>query len=399
MDRLKKIFICIAVVMSLLFSAVSCSELFVSDNSASGDSNSANSQYKAGTTVNYTVTVASGSFEANDLETTIANVRPAVVEIYATLSDGLSSGSGVIIDINDSDEDGLKNALIVTCHHVIEKAKSVSVRTVYGISFDAEFIASDPVSDIGLIQIEETETSKLTDVTFSQFADTTNLAIGREVIAIGNPLGVLGGTVTKGIVSAIDRSVKVEGRTMTLIQTDAAINSGNSGGGLFDSSTGVLLGIVNAGVESSKAQGLSFAIPANTALPIVEQLLEKGYIEGDYDFGITLSIGTVRSGGFFSSSTYYVYISAIDENGTFYKAGIRQGDIIASVQIGNKAAVTAEGTSRPATASANLEKVQEYMSDSRYAVGDKVTLRYGRIQNNEIVYSNAEFEILQYKYN
>ena len=109
--------------------------------------------------------------------------------------------------------------------------------------------------------------------------ESDKLLIGSDVLAIGNPLGYLGGTVTKGIVSALNRDVTVEERKMTLIQTDAAINGGNSGGGLFDAQTGALIGIVNAGYKSSAAQGLSFAIPCGTVKAVMDKLLDKGYVE------------------------------------------------------------------------------------------------------------------------
>lgn len=159
---------------------------------------------------------------------------------------------------------------------------------------------------------------------------TGELDVGTSVLAIGNPLGYLGGTVTQGIVSAVDRNVNVEGKTTNLIQTDAAINEGNSGGGLFDARTGMLLGIVNAGYKPSAAQGLSFAISASTVLEKFDALVKTanetgsfGYIEGNFDLGVEFAVGAERvsSGNY---QNYCVVIKSLDKYGLFKKEVCRR---------------------------------------------------------------------------
>ena len=160
------------------------------------------------------------------------------------------SGSGVILT-----EDGY----IATCAHVVEGAKTVKVTLNDDTTYDATIVGTDDKNDIAIIKIDAT------GLTPAIVGDSTTLTVGSEVIAIGNPLGELRGTATAGIISATNRTIEVEGQTMTLVQTDAAISPGNSGGGLFDAS-GKLIGIVNAKVSDSRAEGLGFAIPVNSVL-------------------------------------------------------------------------------------------------------------------------------------
>ena len=127
-------------------------------------------------------------------------------------------------------------------------------------------MGTDKKNDIAIIKIDAK------DLTPAVVGDSETLTVGSEVIAIGNPLGELRGTATAGIISATNRTIEVEGQAMTLIQTDAAISPGNSGGGLFDA-TGKLIGIVNAKVSDSRAEGLGFAIPVNSVLSLQKQLL------------------------------------------------------------------------------------------------------------------------------
>lgn len=164
------------------------------------------------------------------------------------------AGSGVIIR-----EDGY----IVTNHHVIDNARSITVRLTDGSEFSAYEVGSDVANDIAVIKINATG---LTPARGSN----KQLMVGQDVIAIGNPLGTLGGTVTNGIISALDRKIKVDGYEMTLMQTNAAINPGNSGGGLFNMS-GELIGIVNAKQSDTGIEGLGFAIP----IGVVNESLEK----------------------------------------------------------------------------------------------------------------------------
>ena len=244
---------------------------------------------KNGTVVedNTTVIYRSVSTDAEAKETAsvadvVNSVADSVVEITTEFrSTGYwqfiqsGAGSGVIIS-----EDGY----IATNNHVITNngsvADAVKVRLRDGTEYDAKVIGRDADADVAVIKIEAE------GLTAAVFGDSSKLVVGQDIVAIGNPLGELGGTVTEGIVSALDREVDVEGTKMNLLQISAAINPGNSGGGLFNMK-GELVGIVNAKSSGSGIEGLGFAIPSNDASHIVEELIANGYVTGKPFLGIT----------------------------------------------------------------------------------------------------------------
>ena len=194
---------------------------------------------------------------------------PSVVSITCTLSGGSSSGTGVVLS---------ENGYLVTNAHVVSGAQQVQVLLTDGRTFSAHLVGADSLSDLAVLYIEAT------DLIPAQFGDSTQLRVGDTVVAIGDPLGVsLRGTMTDGIVSAINRDVEVGGRTMTLIQTNAALNSGNSGGPLINC-FGQVIGIntMKIGIFSDDAgvEGLGFAIPSATVKEIVDQLISQGYVSG-----------------------------------------------------------------------------------------------------------------------
>ncbi len=180
------------------------------------------------------------------------------------------AGSGVIISTD---------GYIITCDHVISGASTITVMLADGTKHDAQVIGTDDQNDIAIIKINATGLSA------AVLGDSDALKVGQTAIAIGNPLGELGGTVTVGYISALDREVTIDGQYYTLLQTDAAINPGNSGGGLFDIS-GNLIGIVNAKSSGTEIEGLGFSIPINTAKTISDQLIEFGYVKGRVMLGI-----------------------------------------------------------------------------------------------------------------
>ena len=168
------------------------------------------------------------------------------------------AGSGVII---------LSNGYILTNNHVIEDATKITVTLHDGTEYEAELIGSESNEDVAVIKIDAE------DLTTAVCGDSDNLQVGDLAVAIGNPLGKLGGTATCGIISALDRQITVDGKEMTLLQTDAAINPGNSGGGLFDGS-GKLIGLVVAKSTGSDVEGLGFAIPINTAMEKAQYIID-----------------------------------------------------------------------------------------------------------------------------
>ena len=255
--------------------------------------------------------VEGSSIPASTMTEVIEKVRDSVVEIvteniteskyygkYVTSG----AGSGVIIN---------KNGYIITNHHVVNGANTISVRTTNEKEYKATIVGSDEESDIAIIKIEAT------DLAAATLGDSSALKLGEQVIAIGNPLGRLGGTVTDGIISALDRQMTIDGQNMVLLQTNAAVNPGNSGGGLFNMA-GHLIGIVNAKSSSSSSEttieGLGFAIPINHAFEIATQLIEHGYVRGK----VTLDF-----------STYYYSQTKVIFQGTtryYIKAGVYVDD-------------------------------------------------------------------------
>ncbi len=206
-------------------------------------------------------------------------VSASVVEITTseTLRNGLvyssGAGSGVIVT---------ENGIIITNNHVVEGATEISVRLSNGNVYDAALVATDAETDLAVIKIEPKEA-----LTIAVCGNSKSLRVGDEVLAIGNPLGLLGGTVTNGIVSALEREVTIEGETMVLLQHNAAVSPGNSGGALFNMK-GELIGIVNAKYSSNGAEGLGFAIPMNTVSEVYNDLVNYGYVKGRADHGLSI---------------------------------------------------------------------------------------------------------------
>ena len=258
------------------------------------------------------------------------------------------SGSGVILT-----EDGY----IATCAHVVEGAKTVKVTLNDDTAYDATIVGTDDKNDIAIIKIDAT------GLTPAIVGDSTTLTVGSEVIAIGNPLGELRGTATAGIISATNRTIEVEGQAMTLIQTDAAISPGNSGGGLFDA-TGKLIGIVNAKVSDSRAEGLGFAIPVNSVLDEISDLLNYGYVTGRPYLGVSTQDVTLRSRSgmwYYSDGTRCVMVEKVVSGSAAEQAGIQSGDLI--LKLGDKTITSGDELSSAIGA---------------YKPGDKVTLTIQR---------------------
>ena len=259
----------------------------------------------------------------------VAKVKDSVVEITteSTSYDSFygqyvsqGAGSGVIIS-----EDGY----ILTNHHVIEDASSIKVRLTNGTSYDAKLIGSDSLVDIALLKIEEK------GLTTATFGDSAKLSVGQTSIVIGNPLGRLGGTVTDGIISALDREIKIDGKTMNLLQTNAAINPGNSGGGMFDAN-GNLIGIVVAKSSSSSSgasvEGLGYAIPINDIISILDDLKTDGYVSDRAYLGINLQdINSENDMLLYRVDRAGTYVSSVGSGSAAEKGGLKIGDCIIKI--------------------------------------------------------------------
>ena len=273
--------------------------------------------------------VSDSTGNPNTVSGVAAAVSDSVVEITTeeTVSTGFyryissGAGSGVIIS-----EDGY----IVTCNHVIQSStgkgyvSTVTVTLSNGTQYTATIVGADSDSDIAVLKIEA---SGLHSAVIGQ---SSSLAVGETIVAVGNPLGLLGGTVTAGIVSAKERQVTVENTAMTLIQVDAAINPGNSGGGLFNMN-GALVGIVNAKYADAEVEGLGFAIPIDKALEVIESLMEFGYVRGKIFVGI--SVVTCESADeayyYFGRRTAGLYIDSATEG--YNDDVLQHGDRIIAV--------------------------------------------------------------------
>ena len=255
----------------------------------------------------------------------VTKVQDAVVVIDVTITGTsgfgrpttqTSSGSGVIIS-----DDGY----ILTCHHVVEGASSVKVTLRNNNTYNAILVGSDEASDLAVLKISAAET-----LTYAVQGHSADLVAGEQVVAIGNPLGTLGGTVTVGYISATEREIAMsDGSKMTLLQTDAAINSGNSGGGLFNLA-GELIGIVNSKYSASGVEGLAFAIPIDSAYPVQLDLMQYGYVRGVVDHGLTLLDITA------DNLMQYYYYYGISEIGVYvveseYATELQNSDRILTV--------------------------------------------------------------------
>ncbi len=267
-----------------------------------------------------------------------SKVGPSVVEVTtetATMNPYFGqyvqsgAGSGVIIS-----QDGY----IVTNNHVVSGASQIKVTTQDKQSYEATLIGRDEKTDVAVLKIDAT------GLTAAAIGDSDKLAVGEFALAVGNPLGTLGGTVTDGIISALDRDITVNNQTMTLLQTNAAVSPGNSGGGLFNAK-GELIGIVNAKSGGSDVEGLGFAIPINTAMEVAESLIANGYVAGRPVLGVTvIAIDDVSTAMQYGVSQLGVYIAQVTEGGAAEKAGLQSGDLLVSID-GAAVSATADVTS------------------------------------------------------
>ncbi|MDR3296420.1 MAG: trypsin-like peptidase domain-containing protein [Clostridiales Family XIII bacterium] len=282
-----------------------------------------------------------------------AIVSPAVVSVNvtATSSDRFGrtatttgSGSGVILT---------ENGYILTNGHVVEGATGVTVMLSTGQTYTAALVGADSQTDLAVLKIAETS------LPFATLGDSASLRTGDLAVAIGNPLGELGGTVTAGIISATDREITIEGETMNLIQTDAAINPGNSGGALCNQ-YGEVIGVVNAKTSALGVEGLGFAIPINDAGKVAAELIEKGYVSGRASLGLSVQEVTSQTAAFFRTKAG-VYAASLTPGGAAELAGIRTGDRIVSLD------------GQAITAAAEIKAVKE-----KHAPGDRLAIVVSR---------------------
>lgn len=339
------VFISIATALSLLIVAGSVSLMFVffryvrpaaTVNRVANTSQTVTEELEPVTNSNETVSGTSdkhfsiadaallpddGSKEALSVVDIVKAVSPATISIrtqltfeaYGETATAEATGSGFIIT-----EDGY----IVTNSHVIEDADKVEVMIPGDDEYiDAEIVGSDSSTDMAVLKVDRS------GLPFVTLGDSSKLQVGELAVAIGNPFGELAGTVTVGVISALDREITIGGSDYYLLQTDASINSGNSGGPLVNS-YGEVIGITNAKV--SEGEGIGFAIPVNSIKEVIEELVMNGYVTGRPLIGVsvvTVDEETADAYGF----PIGAFVREVSEGGAADEAGIRYGDIIIAI--------------------------------------------------------------------
>ena len=244
------------------------------------------------------------------------NVSATSTNYFGQTVQTAASGTGFFIT-----EDGY----ILTNHHVVDGASSVSVTLYNGESYDAKVIGSDEDYDIAVIKID------VTGATPVVLGDSSKLAIGESVAAVGNPLGELTFSMTEGIVSCVNRAINVDGTPFNMIQVDCSINPGNSGGPLFNS-YGEVVGIVSAKYSSysnTTVEGIGFAIPINDVVSLVKDIMTNGYVTNKAYMGITPQTMTAQMAQQYRYDvTEGVFVCSVDPDSAAAKAGLKLGDVI-----------------------------------------------------------------------
>lgn len=349
-----------------------------------------NHEYK---TPQITIDQSSSEPALTEIEQTVSNVYDSVVSIDVVTETTIGSGSGVLF----SSDNDLGLSYIVTCFHVIEDAYSINVTLTDGTVYKASVVGGYKDQDLAVLSIEAT------NLNYVQFyGNSDNLKLGTQVICIGNPLGILPGSVSVGYLSYVNREVSVDDyNTMKLLQTDVAINSGNSGGALFNVS-GALIGIVNAKYADSGIDGLGFAIPINTVYDVIYDLMstakydvvsktwDEGYVVGDWELGFDLADARY-SIGMGIGIQIVPYVSNVYSNETMSGASSLQLKDIIGVTIDYKDdSKTDIVVSDIASSSAILTAIY----DANLSVGDSLVFTVTR--NNISLTVNVE--LVQYIY-
>ncbi len=308
-----------------------------------------------------TYSIAKSTGSAISAEEIIAKNSPSVVEIRTEevardmwLNNYVKEGAGSGVIINTE-------GYIVTNNHVIAGARTITVTLKNQKTYNATLVGTDPETDIAVIKI------KANGLKAVEFGDSKKLQMGQFVVAIGNPLGQLGGTATAGIISSMNRRVVIDGKEMELLQTDAAINPGNSGGGLFDN-YGNLIGVVVAKSKGENVEGIGFAIPINKAKPIVDSLIKNGKLPPQPRVGIMIAnvvdnsmakeMGLPKPG---------VYVTDVMSDAA-KSAGVKAGDRIISVD------------------GKDIKDSQEFLDIiKKHKVGDKLKIEVERDNNKTVL--------------
>lgn len=305
---------------------------------------------------------------------TVVSITTESKETSSVYSDLVTkgAGSGVILT---------KDGYIVTCAHVVDNATTIKVKTSDNKEYTAKVIGSDSQTDIALIKISA---SNLTPAVIGK---SSELDAGETAVAIGNPLGELSGTVTEGIISAKERQITISGHKMTLIQTSAQVNPGNSGGGLFNQ-YGELVGIVESKSSGSGVEGLGFAVPIDTAAKVIESLKVNGYVKGRPSLGVTIvDAASAQSAMRYGAGQTGVVIASVTKNSAADRAGLQSGDVITAVS-GKKVSEAADVTAAVQKKSVG-DKIKITISRDGSSKTVIVTLKEATKNNSSISNANA----------
>ena len=315
-------------------------------------SNNSTTQNTSQNTVTYLPTSTSDSLTTPQIYEKTIN---SVVAISTYLNQGgyqqaIGTGTGIIMS-----EDGY----IITNAHVIEDGNQITVTLNDGTEYQAQVVGSDSKVDIAVIKVEAT------GLTAGNFGDSDSLVHGEPAIVIGNPLGMdFAGTITDGIISSTSREVKIDNYIMNLLQTNAAVNPGNSGGPLINC-RGEIVGVVSAKISVDDVEGIGFAIPINTALNVANDFIEYGYVKNRPMLGIAVEVVPELYAQFYGSQPGLKVVSVQDGSAADL-AGIMPGDRIISFN----------GTEISTSAELDYEK-------DKYNIGDTVKITVLR-ENQEI---------------
>ena len=259
--------------------------------------------------------------------------------------------------------------MIATNNHVVSDATSLTVGFADDTTAKATVVGTDSSADLAVIsvKIKDIKDSTASKIKVATLGSSDDLKVGEEVVAIGNALGY-GQSVTTGVVSAKNREVSLTDGTMNLLQTDAAINQGNSGGGLFRESDGTLIGIVNAKSSGSGIEGLGFAIPSTLAREVIGNLMDYGFVVGRPYLGVSTQDVSLSGYGFFTSTYTYPCIVSVEDGSAAQQAGLKKDDVIMAVN--GDTVSSSDGL---------------YIAVSKFKVGDTVTLT--------ILRSNSQIDV------
>ncbi len=319
--------VALALACSLVGGMVGAGGMFALKGGLSGGSSatvSVSDRTEGGVNLNTSTVAAGESMTPAQIYKTYGD---AVVCINVSTSQGAGAGTGFIIDG--------KEGYVLTCYHVVDGAKSISVTMNDSTSYSATYVGGDKDQDCAIIKItpKEGESLNLKSVVLG---DSSKLEVGESVCTIGNALGTLANTLTSGTVSALNRSESMEdGTVMNVLQTDTSINSGNSGGPLFNS-YGEVIGIVNAKRSSNafsntaSIEGIAFAIPISDVTAIMSDLMEHGYVTGKPLLGVTLTTITKATAEQYTGMVPGAYVRSVSDGTCAAKAGVKEGDIITS---------------------------------------------------------------------